>query len=291
MRFRAIYLIIFSLILTANFSAEALEICGDIRQGELILIKDKNAREIIVSNNLKDRKYKVFDDGISPVALHRDVSQKIKLKVYSLSGAMMSYELQITPAQWDIQRVNGVEQHKVTPSKSHQKEINRELSAVNRALSVHSAYAFWRDGFILPLDGRISGNFGNQRIFNGTPKSPHSGTDIAAPEGTPVKASGNGKVILSGQDYFYTGNMVILDHGAGLQTIYAHLQKAVVKSGDEVKKGDVIGFVGKTGRATGPHLHWGASLNGVRFRPHSLLDINTKTCRKVSDKHRGDEVK
>ena len=137
---------------------------------------------------------------------------------------------------------------------------------------------YWQKGFILPVEGRISGNFGNQRIFNGIPKSPHSGTDIAAPAGTEVKAAGDGIVVLNGKDYFYTGNMVIIDHGQGLQTIYAHLQESKVKLGDKVKQGDVIGLVGSTGRATGPHLHWGASLNNVRFRPHSLLDIKDKKC-------------
>ena len=139
--------------------------------------------------------------------------------------------------------------------------------------------------FIVPVDGKISGNFGNQRIFNGIPKNSHSGIDIAALEGTAVKASGDGKVILSGNDYFYTGNMVIIDHGQGLQTIYAHLKEAKVKEGDRVKKGDIIGLVGKTGRATGSHLHWGASLNNVRFRPHALLEINKKKCRIIEEKH------
>ena len=140
----------------------------------------------------------------------------------------------------------------------------------------------------MPVEGRISGHFGNQRIFNGVPKNPHSGTDIAALLGTEIKASGDGKVVLSGKDYFYTGNMVIIDHGAGLHTIYAHLQKAVVKSGDLVKKGEVIGYVGQTGRAIGAHLHWGASLNGVRFRPHSLLNINDKRCKKFSGTYMGE---
>lgn len=279
MRYSAICLIIYSML--AAHSVVALEICGDLQQGELLLIKDESAEKAVVSNNLRDREYKFFNNGIIPVALHRDIPQKVELRVFSKTGTENVYNMKIAPAKWDIQRVSGVEQHKVTPSKSHQKEINRELNDVNKSLTVLSDYDFWREDFILPVKGRISGYFGNQRIFNGVPKSPHSGTDIAAPEGTPVKASGSGKVVLSGKDYFYTGNMVIVDHGGGLQTIYAHLQKSAVKQGDMVKKGDVIGYVGKTGRATGPHLHWGASLNGVRFRPHSLLNINDKSCRSI----------
>jgi len=284
-RFKAICLIICSLLAVQN--AAALEVCGDLQQGELILIKDANGKKIVISDNLKDREYNV-ENGVSLIALHRDTPKEIVLRSYPYTEAATFYDLQIKPAKWDIQRVNGVAQHKVTPNQTHQKEINRELADVNKALATYSEHNFWNEGFIEPVKGRISGYFGNQRVFNGVPKSPHSGTDIAAPEGTAVKASGSGKVVLSGKDYFYTGNMVIIDHGAGLQTIYAHLQKATVKKGDTVKQGDTIGYVGKTGRATGAHLHWGASLNGVRFRPHSLLNINDKQCTKVQGKYMGE---
>ena len=135
----------------------------------------------------------------------------------------------------------------------------------------------------LPITGSITSPFGYRTDPITGEVSYHSGTDIAAPEGTPVKASGSGKVILSGKNYFYTGNMVIIDHGQGLQTIYAHLKEAKVKAGEIVKQGQIIGLVGHTGRATGPHLHWGASLNNVRFRPHSLLNLNHKTCRNITD--------
>lgn len=266
----------------------ALEVCGDLKQGELILLKEKNIKKIVVFDNLKNREYTVSPDGISLIALHRDVAQKIKLQVYPETENPTFYDLYIKPGKWDIQRVNGVAQHKVTPDKSHQKEIAREFADVNKALLSRSIDNYWRKGFIEPVKGRVSGYFGNQRIFNGVPKSPHSGTDIAAPEGTPVLASGAGKVVLSGKDYFYTGNMVIIDHGYGLQTIYAHLQEATVATGDIVNQGDIIGYVGKTGRATGAHLHWGASLNGVRFRPHSLLNINDKSCKKLNKQHVGE---
>jgi len=269
----------------------ALEICGDIKQGELLLLK--NAHDVVLYNDVnidtfmvnpneltdKVAYYKQSQDGLMPVALSRDMSQKVLLADYPGTDYGTVYELDVTAAKWDIQRVEGVASHHVAPDKSHEKEILREQNDVRVALAKTEDYAFWREGFILPIKGRISGDFGNQRIFNGVPKNPHSGTDIAAPEGTEVKASGRGRVVLSGKDYFYTGNMVIIDHGQGLHTIYAHLKEALVKEGDEVEQGAVIGYVGKTGRATGAHLHWGAVLNGVRFRPHSLLDINKKKCR------------
>ena len=289
MRFRAICLMICSLLAGTVHTASALLICGDLRQGELILLKDANAHKIAVHNNLGAKNYQAADDGVTLVALHRDAPQKMELTAFMPHDNSDFYEIEIMPAKWDIQRINGVSQSKVTPTdEADLAEIKREQKDLGKAVTQYAAGDAWRKGFIVPVEGKISGHFGNQRIFNNVPKSPHTGTDIAAPEGTPVKAASDGKVILSGHDYFYTGNMVIIDHGQGLQTIYAHLKEAKVKAGDVVKQGDVIGLVGKTGRATGAHLHWGASLNNVRFRPHSLLDINTKTCREVTGTYRGD---
>jgi len=300
-RFKAICLMICS-ALAVGQTAQALEICGDLKQGELIIIKDSNAKSVTLysgeniktlsnpkytSKNRKD--YLVTGDGITLMALHRDTPLTVTVGAYPLTDAGTFYELQIEPAQWDIQRINGVKQSKVTPtSKSDLKEIERERRELGRAITHRKPGEAWRNGFIEPIEGRISGHFGNQRIFNGVPKSPHTGVDIAAPEGTPVKASGDGIVILSGKDYFYTGNMVVIDHGQSLQTIYAHLKEATVQEGDKVTKGEIIGYVGKTGRATGPHLHWGASLNNVRFRPHSLLDINEKSCKTIDGTYMGE---
>ena len=266
-------------------TAHALEICGDLKQGELLLIKDDKTDKLSFSNNLGIKEYHLAkDDGVALVALHRDAPKKVMFTTISKTNNVKNYELDVAQTKWDIQRINGVAQSKVTPDKTATAEIKREQQDVGRSVTYFSADDGWKNGFIVPVEGKISGHFGNQRIFNGTPKSPHSGTDIAAPEGTPVKASGDGKVILSGKNYFYTGNMVIIDHGQGLQTIYAHLKEAKVKEGDLVSKGEIIGTVGKTGRATGPHLHWGASLNNVRFRPHSLLNIQNKICREISEK-------
>lgn len=276
--------------------ATALEICGDLKQGELLYLKHDSPddNKILFYNKLGKKVY--FSDELNrtPLALHRNAEKNVNFIVYDKHGNNRKYSLQIEPTAWDIQRINGVAQSKVTPtSAADMAEIKREQGDVNRALAAtkssdvqtDNGYGdFWSEGFILPVEGRISGHFGNQRIFNGTPKSPHSGTDIAAPEGTPVKAAGSGVVVLSGKDYFFTGNMVIIDHGHQLQTIYAHLQKAAVKSGDKVRQGDIIGYVGKTGRATGAHLHWGASLNNVRFRPHSLLNLNEKECVRLEEK-------
>jgi murein DD-endopeptidase MepM/ murein hydrolase activator NlpD len=280
---------IFSFWLGGLTSATALEICGELKQGELLIVKDNNTKKINFFNNLNNKSYVLDKDGATLVALHRDAPKKIEFAVYPGTDDGDLYEIDITPVKWDIQRIDGVAQSKVTPaSKADLREIRREQRDLERAITHNVVGEAWREGFILPVKGRISGNFGNQRIFNGVPKNPHTGVDIAAPDGTSVEASGRGMVVLSGKDYFYTGNMVIIDHGMGLQTIYAHLKDVTVQQGDTVAKGQVIGHVGQTGRATGPHLHWGASLNNVRFNPYSLLNINEKKCRRFSGRYMGE---
>ncbi len=276
MRSSLICLILSSLALAAPVKAEGLKLCGVLRQGE-ILRADVGAEAKAAALNGKP--LPMAENGEFLLVLGRDEASTVTLSVTDKNGKVTDYVLPVAKNKWDIQSIKGVEQRKVTPSKEDNAEIAREQTDVRRALTtLNMENKSWKGGFDIPLKGAISGNFGNQRIFNGVPKSPHSGTDIAAPEGTPVKAAGDGYVVLNGSNYFYGGNMVILDHGMGLQTIYMHLKKAAVKEGEYIKKGQVVGYVGKTGRATGPHLHWGASYNNVRFRPHALTELISAQC-------------
>ena len=130
---------------------------------------------------------------------------------------------------------------------------------------------FFDAGFIWPVEGRISGVFGSQRILNGKPRRPHNGVDIAAPTGTPVKAMGDGIVALVHQDMFFTGKTVMIDHGLGLNSVYIHMNAITVRDGEFVTKGTQIGTVGQTGRATGPHLHWGVSWFKTHLDPALLV--------------------
>ena len=123
-----------------------------------------------------------------------------------------------------------------------------------------------------PVEGRISGVFGSQRILNGKPRSPHKGLDIAAPEGTLIKADADGVISLVHHDMYLMGKSVMIDHGHGLQSIYIHMNDILVTEGQFVKKGDTVGKVGMTGRATGPHLHWGVSLKGTALDPQLLIN-------------------
>ena len=130
----------------------------------------------------------------------------------------------------------------------------------------------WTNGFIVPVEGTVTGAFGSRRVLNGRPRNQHTGEDIAAPLGAPVRATNDG-IVKMVADHFFSGTSVILDHGLGLYTMYFHLDTATVKEGARVERGGLIGTVGQSGRATGPHLHWGAWLNGARVNPFALTTL------------------
>jgi len=147
-----------------------------------------------------------------------------------------------------------------------------EQEKVKAVFAAFTAERLWSQAFIIPVDGIPTGAFGRKRFLNGQPRNQHSGEDIAAALGTPIKASNAGLVKMV-DDHFFSGLGVILDHGLGLYTMYFHLDSAKVKEGEQVARGQIIGTVGKSGRATGPHLHWGAWLNGSRVNPLSLIKL------------------
>lgn len=147
-----------------------------------------------------------------------------------------------------------------------------EQEQIRKALAEESAMRLWRAGFVEPVRGKRTGIFGSMRIMNGQPRNPHSGEDIGAPAGTDVIASNDGVVRLT-VDHIFSGRGIYVDHGLGLYSMYFHLSEVLVKDGDLVKAGQVIGKVGATGRATGPHLHWGAKINGARVNPYALLAL------------------
>ncbi|MBL8075717.1 MAG: M23 family metallopeptidase [Nitrospira sp.] len=150
-----------------------------------------------------------------------------------------------------------------------------EQEQIKTGLASDSQARLWQPGFVEPVSGRRTGIFGSVRIMNGQPRNPHNGEDISAPLGTPVAATNDGVVRLT-VDHFFSGKGIFLDHGLGFYSMYFHLSEVLVKDGDVVKAGQIVGKVGATGRATGPHLHWGVKLNGARVNPYSLLDLPFK---------------
>ncbi len=159
----------------------------------------------------------------------------------------------------------------VNPEKRDMERIGREQRRIKQALATWDERMPDSLRFSLPVEGPISSPFGLRRFFNEQARKPHSGLDLAAAEGTPITAPADGRVVDTG-DFFFNGNTVFIDHGQGLVTMYCHMSRIDVKPGQTVKDGDVIGAVGKTGRVTGPHLHWGVSLNDARVDPTLFLD-------------------
>jgi murein DD-endopeptidase MepM/ murein hydrolase activator NlpD len=178
--------------------------------------------------------------------------------------------LRVLAKKFPEERLN-VESKYVEPPKEVLERIRFEKRKVGVIYATRTPRPVPGEPFVRPVPGEPTSIFGLRRIFNGVPKSPHSGLDLRAATGTPVVASGGGKVVLA-EDLYYSGNLVIVDHGGGLYTLYAHLSRIDVAEGDEVEAGDPLGLSGSTGRVTGPHLHWGAKVGSVPFDPRALLD-------------------
>jgi len=165
------------------------------------------------------------------------------------------------------------DRRKVTPHAADRKRIEKEKTEIKKALTHWSDASPFKEKFIPPVHGRVSSTFGLRRFYNRRPRDPHSGIDIAAAKNTEVKAPADGVVLQTG-DYFYSGNTIIIDHGHSLITTYSHLNSMDVKAGDYVARGKVIGTIGKTGRATGPHLHWEVILNHAKVDPLLFVSRN-----------------
>ena len=181
------------------------------------------------------------------------------------------FRVAVAPEEFREQRLT-LPKDKVDPDAAALKRINLEIEKVKTVLASFTPERLWAGWFLVPVEGPVTGAFGSKRILNGQPRNQHNGEDIAASLGTPVKATNDG-VVKMVDEHFFSGKGVILDHGLGLFTMYFHLDTTVVKEGERVKRGDVVGTVGKSGRATGPHLHWGAWLNGSRVNPFALARL------------------
>ncbi len=215
----------------------------------------------------------VLEDGSTLFGLGRDAQSPVQLEVQGPHSCRRA--LTLRPRQYNIQRVEGVPQQTVTPPPELAERIARERALVGRAkgrtIERPDLLAAARVGFTWPAIGPISGVYGSQRIYNGIPKSPHYGVDVAVPAGTPVYAPAPGVVTLAEPDLFYSGGTVILDHGYRLSSSFLHLSRVQVKEGQEIGAGDLLGEVGATGRATGPHLDWRMSWRNQRIDPQLLV--------------------
>ena len=215
----------------------------------------------------------VSTEGDFVFAVARAYTDDVNLAVTLPSGVTLRQAIPTQIREFKVQRIDGLPQDKVTPPRT--KEVNdriwTDLQLIRGARSIISSRDAFKQLFTWPVDGIVTGVFGSQRILNGTPKSPHSGLDIAGPEGEPVVAPADGIVTLWHDDMYFSGGTLIVDHGHGVSSTFIHLSKTHVQEGDEIKQGQLIAEVGSTGRATGPHLHWSMNLGKVRVDPLLLL--------------------
>ncbi|KFN45373.1 hypothetical protein N787_13195 [Arenimonas metalli CF5-1] len=218
------------------------------------------------------RALRVTGYGSVVFGVGRDAASPVQVEVLRPDGRAETITIAVGKRDWPIERVNGVPPKTVDPPPAIAERIRREQATVTAARAADEPRTDFTQAFLWPVKGRISGRFGNQRVYNGTPGSAHSGMDIAAPNGTPVLAPAAGVVTLAAPDFYLTGGTLLLDHGHGISSNFLHLSRIDVQVGDRVEQGQVIGAVGATGRATGPHLHWGMNWFDVRIDPLLVLE-------------------
>lgn len=210
-------------------------------------------------------------DGAFLIAFDRDAGMEAKLKAELADGRVIERRLPVAPGDWRLQHVNADFRAGV-PDEEFVRRRAVELERIAAARAVHSESDGWKQDFLWPLAGRISGMFGSQRIYRGKPGSFHGGVDVVARTGRPFVAPADGVVVLAAdQPFTLEGYLLILDHGMGLNSAFLHCSSLSVKEGDKVRQGQVIGTVGASGRATGPHLHWGMKWNAARIDPARIV--------------------
>ena len=242
---------------------------ASVQQGALVIGKvPAGSRVSYAGRDLKVTPYGTVAFGVA-----RTEAGPVSVEVTRPDGSRETASIAVTARDWPVERVNGVPGKTVDPPPAIARRLAREQAAVTAARTRDDARTGFAQDFIWPVRGRISGRFGNQRVYNGTPGSAHSGMDIAAASGTPVKAPADG-VVTFADDLYLTGGTLLLDHGHGVSSNFLHLSRMDVAVGDSVEQGEVIGRVGATGRATGPHLHWGMNWLTVRIDPLLMIEAS-----------------
>lgn len=243
-------------------AADQVMLSGRFVQGGLVVGTTEPGAEV----TLDGRAIRVAKDGLFVFGLSRDAKPQATLVVRLPNGKVETRALEVKPQTYRIQRIRGVAKRFVTVPKKFWPRIKADRKMVAAARTIFSGNRNFGETFRWPVTGRISGVFGSQRVFNGKPRRPHYGVDVAVPRGTPFRAPAGGIVVLTRHLYF-AGKTVILDHGQGISSAFIHMDKILVKVGQTLKQGDVIGLVGNTGRTTGPHLHWAMTWHKVYLDP------------------------
>lgn len=248
--------------------AQQIELRGAATPGGLMIGKVAADTQVFYD----DQQLPKTPEGFVVFGFGRDEKGTKELLLRRADGQERVERIELTPREYKIDRVDGVPQQTVTPDPAQVKRAREEAERVWLARNGTSIRTDFLSPLIMPAEGRISGVYGSQRIFNGTPRNPHYGLDIAAPTGSPVQAPWSGKVVFADPDLFYSGGTLILDHGYGVTSTYIHLHKLHVEVGQEVEQGERIAEIGATGRVTGPHLDWRINWGHERLDPALALE-------------------
>ncbi len=251
-----------------SMSSIALELKGEWQQGGVIIGKAPQGTKV----EYRGRQLQLSPAGEFVIGLGRDAAPQASIFTIDSSGQRQEHTFIVKQRTYKIQKVTGVPQQTVEPDPAQIERAKREAQMAADARKGDLPLTFFSQKFEWPLIGPVTGVYGSQRFYNGVPNSPHYGVDIAKPVGTLVKAPAGGVVTLVHPDMFFSGGTLIIDHGHGLSSTFIHLNEVLVKKGDAIIQGQPIAKVGKTGRATGPHLDWRMNWFEERVDPQLLVD-------------------
>jgi murein DD-endopeptidase MepM/ murein hydrolase activator NlpD len=241
--------------LSGNFTQGGL-VFGQVLPGSVVTINGHSVR--------------VSEKGEFILGFGRDYPKTANLIITKLDGSKLQQTLYIAQREYKIQHINGLPKAQVNPDEKTLSRIKKERESIARARNLDEDRMDFKNGFIWPVKGPITGVFGSQRVLNGEPRQPHYGLDVAAPIGTPVVAPAAG-VVRYAEDMYFSGNTLVLDHGYRLSSSFLHLEKILVKVGDQVHQGEKIALVGASGRVTGAHLDWRMNWYEQRIDPALLM--------------------
>jgi murein DD-endopeptidase MepM/ murein hydrolase activator NlpD len=256
--------------------------CSSFEPGQVVIVRLKEAsgaRKVWVRFLDKTYELEPASEGGEPFAfIGLDLGLNPGVHVFDMTifrkdgqAERLEKEFPFLAKEFPVKKLS-VEERFVTPPPEAQARIEREAELLEYIYSLKTTKWLADGKFIVPHNGEMAPNFGERRIYNNVPRATHAGVDVKAPYGSPVRAANAGRVVLA-RDLYFSGKTVILDHGLGLFTFYCHFSKIKAKRGDMVRKGDIIGLVGSTGRSTGPHLHWGVKIQDSRVDPVALLSL------------------
>lgn len=260
--------VIFVVFTLTSMVSAALELKGEWQQGGVIIGKVPVGTQV----EYRDKKLQISPTGEFVIGLGRDAEKQASLVTIDSDGVRKEHRFDVKGRTYNIQKVTGVPQQTVEPDLAQIERAKREAQMAADARKGDLPLTFFAQKFKWPLIGPVTGVYGSQRFYNGVPNSPHYGVDIAKPVGTLVKAPAGGVVTLVHPDMFFSGGTLIIDHGHGLSSTFIHLSKILVKKGDDIVQGQSIAQVGKTGRATGPHLDWRMNWFEERVDPQLLVE-------------------